>query len=80
VEQFKGVVFDFFSAELYKNSKNESILLLLTTNTIFFIDLSRREIRATIRYSDILDVELESDEKVKIVYRKEINGVNFYLK
>jgi hypothetical protein len=75
MDAFKNISYDFYNSELYNNHKGEVILMFLTTNSIYFVDISRREIRAILRYSEISDIQLESNEKIKINYKNEMDGV-----
>ena len=68
---------DFYSAEIYKNTKDENVLIVFTTNEMFLIDLERREIKSFLYYEDIKDAEADLKQNcIKISFKKEMNGVN----
>jgi hypothetical protein len=79
IECFKGVIFDLYSAEIYKNHKGDTILLVFSTNIMYLIDLTRREVKAAINYKDIRSVTLESFDKIRITFNHEMNGVINYI-
>ena len=82
IEQLKNVKISYQGAELYKNHKNDSILLVFSGLLMYLIDISRKEIKAMLNYSDIRDVILElkskkegSYDKIKILFKFALNGV-----
>jgi hypothetical protein len=86
IEQLKNVKISYQGAELYKNHKNDSILLVFSGLLMYLIDISRKEIKAMLNYSDIRDVILElrgkkegSYDKIKILFKFALNGVNKFL-
>jgi hypothetical protein len=76
MDSFKNISYDFYGAEMYYNHKGELIFLLMTTNSVYFIDSARREIRAVLRYSEINSIQQESPSKIKIMFKTDNNGVN----
>ena len=75
VEDFKKMDYYFYSAEIYKNHKNESILIVFTTDTMYLMDLSRREIKIALNYKYIKNVNLEAADRIRIFFNKDINNV-----
>jgi vacuolar protein sorting-associated protein 13A/C len=65
--------FDFYSSEIYKNDSGNSVLIIFTTTTLYFIDLSAKELKVSLNYEDIKDIYLESDNKIRIVFKRAIN-------
>lgn len=49
--------------------------MVFETEEMALVDLGRREIKAILRYKDIKDIILESGDKIKILFTKEINEV-----
>ena len=54
---------------------------------MYLLDISRKEIKAALNFKDIKDVVLErkenmntSNDKLKIIFKKEMNGVKLNLK
>lgn len=85
IEQLKNVKISYQGAELYKNHKNDAILLVFSGLLMYLIDISRKEIKAMLNYSDIRDVILElknkkegSYDKIKILFKFALNGVNLF--
>lgn len=86
VEQLKNVRIDYSGAELYKNHKNDSILIIFSTQMMYLIDISRKEIKAVLNFQDIQDVILDPKDgrgnhydKIRILFKRQLNGVfNFY--
>lgn len=76
IDSFRNIQFDFYSAEIYKNHKNDTILLVFTTTNFYLVDLGRREIKAVLNYKDIKNVQLEAQDKLRIVFNKEMNNVS----
>jgi hypothetical protein len=76
ITELSGKSIDFYSAEIYRNTKDENILIVFTTNEMFLIDLERREIKSFLYYEDIKDVEADLKQNfIKISFKKEMNGV-----
>ena len=75
IEDFKKIEFYFYSAEIYKNHKNDTILIVFTTDSMYLIDLNRREIKIALCYKYIKNVILEAVDKIRIYFNQEINNV-----
>ena len=73
IEQVKGTKFDFYSSEVYKNHKEENILMVFYTEGFHIIDLLRREIKIYLPYLDIRDVKMENRQKIKLIFTRKIN-------
>jgi len=77
IEKFKDKDFNFFCSDVYINRKEENILILCTTKSIYLIDLNKREIKAELQYIDILDLNYYTNPcKIKFKLKAEIDGVN----
>lgn len=76
IDHFKHKPIDFYSSEIYKNKKEDNILMVFSTTSMHLIDLSRRELKSVLNYMDIKDIYLESNTKVRILFSRELNGVN----
>ena len=69
----------FYSSELYKNKKEEIILIIFTTVSMILIDLVRKEIKTQIYYSFISKYVLEdSINSIKFQFKESYNKVKFY--
>lgn len=71
----KDIKIDFYSSEIYKNHKDDTMLIIFTTNSIMIMDLTRKELKAIINYDEIKDIKLEKSDKIRISFNKECNGV-----
>lgn len=65
--------FDFYSCEIYKNDSGNSNLIILTTKELFFIDLNSKELKVCLKYDDIKDIYLESENKIRVIFKRIIN-------
>lgn len=65
--------FDFYSSEIYKSDSGNSVLIIFSTTTLYFIDLSAKELKVTLHYNDIKDIYLETENKIRIIFKKAIN-------
>jgi vacuolar protein sorting-associated protein 13A/C len=59
MDEIKKRQMHFYSSEIYKNKKEEIILMVLTTKSMILIDLARKELKTEIPYSFISDLLLE---------------------
>lgn len=82
VDQLKNVRIDYNGAELYKNHKNDSILIVFSTQMMYLIDITRKEIKASLNFQDIQDVILDPRDgkgnpydKLRILFKRQLNGV-----
>jgi hypothetical protein len=75
IDQLKGVRIYFYNAEIYKNSKEETVLIVFDTTRMYLVDVGRKEIKIVLKYKEIKDVKLEEEDKVRIFFSKEIQGV-----
>lgn len=66
---------NFYSCEIYKNKKEENILMVFTTEALMTIDIGRRELKSFINYQDIKELVQTDATKLKISFKKEINEV-----
>ena len=70
--------FVFYGFVLYKNKKEEPIILVFVHNGFWIVDIYRKELKGTIAYSDIKDVELVKNDMIRIFFNKMINNESFY--
>ena len=76
IEKFKDKEFNFYNSDVYTNRKDENILVFCTTKTIFIIDLIKREIKAELHYSDIVDINYYTNpDRIKFKLKEENNEV-----
>ena len=75
IDHFKNHTVDFYSSEIYKNAKEDNILIVFSSTSIYIIDITRRELKSVLHYSEILDLNLEAEDKIRIYFKKTINGV-----
>jgi hypothetical protein len=75
IEHFKNHSIDFYSSEIYKNKKGDNILIVFSTSSIYIIDVSKKELKTILNYKDIKDIYLESVDKIRITFKREINKV-----
>ncbi len=75
IEHFKNHSLEFYSSEIYKNKKGDNILIVFSTTSIYIIDVSRKELKTILNYKDINDIYLETAEKIRIIFKRQINGV-----
>ncbi len=73
IEQLKGKNFDYYSSEIYKTPKGDSILLAFLGDGIHIIDIIRSEQKAMLEYSMIKEIKMESNEKIRLYFMKDIN-------
>jgi len=66
--------FDFYSSEIYKNDSGNSVLIIFSTNALYFVDLSAKELKVTLEYNDIKELYLETENKIRIIFKKMINN------
>lgn len=50
--------------------------MVFTTESVMTIDIRRRELKSNIEYSQIKDIVQIDSNKLKLVFRREINNVN----
>jgi len=86
VEKLKNVRVEYNGAELYKNHKNDYILIIFSTQMMYLIDITRKEIKAVLNFEDIHDVILDPKDgkgnyydKIRILFKRQLNGVNLFL-
>ena len=72
IDELKGQIFDFYNCEIYKNSKNDSILLAFLSGGIYTINLLTKELKSVIEYRNIKEVNLDDSGKIVIVFNKSI--------
>jgi hypothetical protein len=60
---------------LYKNKKEETILMAFTTECLMTIDLAKKELKSNISYEDIKELIQTDSNKLKVSFRREINDV-----
>ena len=77
IDSLKGKKFDFYNCEIYKNSKNDQILLCFLSKGIFTIDLIRKELKSIIEYQNIKDISLDDGGKIIILFNKSIEKKMF---
>ena len=65
--------FDFYSSEIYKNESGSGVLIIFSTTSLYFIDLNAKELKVSLNFNDIKDIYLESENKIRIVFKKPIN-------
>lgn len=87
VDQLRNIHIDYNGAELYKNHKNDSILLIFSTQMIYLIDIARKEIKAVLNFQDIKDVNLLSKDgktnfydRMKFTFKRLLNNVRLFNK
>ena len=72
IDELKGQIFDFYNCEIYKKSKNDSILLAFLSGGIYTINLLTKELKSIIEYRNIKEVNLDDSGKIVIVFNKSI--------
>lgn len=77
IEQFRNHSVDFYSSELYKNDKGDNVLMVFSTTSLYIIDVTRRELKTVLHYSEIKDIYLESNDKIRLILNREFNGVYY---
>ena len=70
--------FVFYGFVLYKNKREEPIILVFVHNGFWVVDIYRKELKGIIAYSDIKNVELVKNDLIRIHFNKPINNENFY--
>ena len=70
--------FFFYGFVLYKNKKDEPIILVFVHNGFWIVDIYRKELKGIIAYSDIKNVDLVKDDLIRIYFNKLINKEKFY--
>ncbi len=68
---------NFYNCEIYKNKREENILMVFTTDALMTIEIGRRELKSFINYEDIKDLIQTDTTKLKISFKREINEVIF---
>ena len=69
----------FYGFVLYKNKKDEPIILVFVHNGFWVVDIYRKELKGIIAYSDIKNVEfIRTDLIIRIYFNKLINKEQFY--
>ena len=69
--------FIFYGFVLYKNKKEEPIILVFVQNGFWVVDILRKELKTVIAYSDIENVELKNNDMIRISFNKPINNKKF---
>jgi hypothetical protein len=70
----------FYNSDIYKNKKDEIILVVLTTKSMILIDLVRKELKTEIPYNFISNFTLEeSNNSIKFNFKELFNKVNILL-
>ena len=70
--------FIFYGFVMYKNKKEEPIILVFVHNGFWIVDIFRKELKGIIAYSDIKNVELVKNDLIRIFFNKLINNEDFY--
>jgi vacuolar protein sorting-associated protein 13A/C len=70
--------FTFYGFVMYKNKKEEPIILVFVNNGFWIVDILRKELKGIIAYSDIKNVELVKEDLIRIFFNKKINNEDFY--
>ena len=70
--------FIFYGFVMYKNKKEEPIILVFVHNGFWIVDIFRKELKGIIAYSDIKNVELVENDLIRIFFNKLINNEDFY--
>lgn len=78
IDHFKYHPIDFYYSVIYKNQKEDNILIVFSTSMIYIIDISKKELKTVLAYKDVKDVYLEREDKIRILFNKEINKVSAF--
>ena len=70
--------FFFYGFVLYKNKKDEPIILVFVHNGFWIVDIYRKELKGIIAYNDIKNVEKINNDIIRIHFNKLINKEKFY--
>ena len=62
--------FIFYGFVMYKNKKEEPIILVFVYNGFWIVDIFRKELKGIIAYSDIKNVELVENDLIRIFFNK----------
>ena len=78
MDEIKKRQMHFYSSEIYKNKKEEIILMVLTTKSMILIDLARKELKTEIPYSFISKLEIqEQSHSIKFHFKELFYNVNY---
>ena len=70
--------FIYYGFVLYKNKREEPIILVFVHNGFWIVDILRKELKGIIAYSDIKNIELVKIDVIRIYFNKLINKEEFY--
>ena len=78
IKESEDYDFIFNGFVMYKNKKEEPIILVFVHNGFWIVDIFRKELKGIIAYSDIKNVELIQIDLIRIYFNKLINKEKFY--